>query len=143
MSAQTVYEQQFSSASSINDFTIFHNGEGTRDWTYSSGYLTFWDSKVAVEAWAITPGIDLEAGKTYQLSFDARNASSSSYTHNLYVYLETTNNKDEIDISTQEYLTYEKITSSSTATQNKSIKFSVPATGTYYLGLSTKANLRH
>lgn len=62
MSAQTVYEQQFSSASSINDFTIFHNGEGTRDWTYSSGYLTFWDSKVAVEAWAITPGIDLEAG---------------------------------------------------------------------------------
>lgn len=141
MSAQTVYEQQFSSASSINDFTIFHNGEGTRDWTYSSGYLTFWDSKVAVEAWAITPGIDLEAGKTYQLSFDARNASSSSYTHNLYVYLETTNNKDEIDISTQEYLTYEKITSSSTATQNKSIKFSVPATGTYYLGFVDKGEL--
>lgn len=141
MSAQTVYEQQFSSASSINDFTIFHNGSGTRDWTYSSGYLTFWDSKVAVEAWAITPGIDLEAGKTYQLSFDARNASSSSYTHNLYVYLETTNNKDEIDISTQEYLTYEKITSSSTATQNKSIKFSVPATGTYYLGFVDKGEL--
>ena len=141
MSAQTVYEQQFSSASSINDFTIFHNGEGTRDWTYSSGYLTFWDSKVAVEAWAITPGIDLEAGKTYQLSFDARNASSSSYTHNLYVYLETTNNKDEIDISTQEYLTYEKITSSSTATQNKSIKFSVPATGIYYLGFVDKGEL--
>lgn len=140
--AQTVYEEQFSSSSSINDFTIFHNGSGTRDWYYSSGYLTYWDSRYTdAEAWAVTPGIEFEAGKVYQLSFDARNASSSSYTNNIYVYLETTNNKDEISIEGKDYLTYEKITSNSTATQTKTVKFSVPETGTYYLGFVNKGEL--
>lgn len=141
-SAQTVvYEQTFSSQSSIDDFTIFHRGSGTKDWTCSSGILTFWDQKTDVEAWAVTPGISLEAEKTYKLSFDARNASSSSYTHNIYVYLETTNNPDEINIEGRDYLTYEKITSNSTATQTKTVKFSVPETGTYYLGFVDKGTL--
>lgn len=140
--AQTVvYEETFSSASNIDDFTIFHRGNGTRDWTYSSGILTYWDSKTDVEAWAVTPGISLESEKTYKLSFDARNASSSSYTNNIYVYLETTNNPDEINIEGRDYLTYEKISSNSTATQTKTVKFSVPETGTYYLGFVDKGTL--
>lgn len=139
MSAQTVYEQQFSSASSINDFTIFHNGSGTKDWEYRSGYLQFWDfSYTDVEAWAITPGITLEAAKTYQLSFSTKNSSSSS-THHLYVYLETTNNKDDITIEGKEYLWYEKINGSSE--QNKKVKFVVPTTGTYYIGFVDKETI--
>ncbi|MDD6889584.1 MAG: choice-of-anchor J domain-containing protein [Bacteroidales bacterium] len=142
--AQTVvYEQTFGSSSSINDFTIFHRGSGTKDWYYSSGYLTFWDrSYTDVEAWAVTPGINLEAGKMYKLSFDARNSSSSTYTHNIYVYLETTNNQDEIAIEGSDYLAYEVITSNSTSTQKKTVKFSVPANGTYYLGFVDKGELK-
>lgn len=140
--AQTVYEQDFASSSSINDFTIFHNGSGSRDWYYSSGCLTYWDSRYTdAEAWAVTPAIEFEAGKVYQLSFDARNASSSSYTNNIYVYLETTNNKDEISIEGKDYITYEKITSNSTTTQTKTAKFSVPESGTYYLGFVNKGEL--
>ena len=138
MSAQTVYEQQFSSASSINDFTIFHNGSGTKDWEYRSGYLQFWDYRYTdVEAWAITPGISLESEKIYQLSFETWNSG----THELYVYLETTNNKDEIDISNQDFLIHETITATSSSKLTKALKFSVPTTGTYYLGFVDKEEL--
>lgn len=41
MSAQTVYEQQFSSASSINDFTIFHNGAEQRTGNTDPGISNF------------------------------------------------------------------------------------------------------
>lgn len=138
MSAQTVYEQQFSSASSINDFTIFHNGSGTKDWEYRSGYLQFWDYRYTdVEAWAITPGIILESEKIYQLSFETWNSG----THELYVYLETTNNKDEIDISNQDFLIHETVTATSSSKLTKVLKFSVPTTGTYYLGFVDKEEL--
>ena len=136
--AQTVYEQQFNSSSSIDDFTIFHKGAGSRDWTFSSNALKFWDSKVDVEAWAMTPAIEFEAGKVYQLTYDSR-ISSSSGTHDLYVYLETTNDKESIDIEGKDYISFATISGSST--QTKTAKFSVTDTGNYYLGFVDKGLL--
>ena len=67
------YTPTFTSSSSLTGYTIIDaNGDGNT-WTYykSDGSLMAPYGTVEGDDWAITPAIELEAGKSYLLSFDA------------------------------------------------------------------------
>lgn len=87
-------------------------------WEQANDYLTF-------------PGLTLEAGKNYVLSFDA-NSNSSSY----WQYFDVLMAKDEAKLSKfTEYLMPAFTNCYSTAWQNYEKEFSVAETGTYYIAI--------
>ncbi|MDE6206676.1 MAG: choice-of-anchor J domain-containing protein [Muribaculaceae bacterium] len=118
------YSQDFSTS---NHFFSFFCGEGTtRNWSVSSSRLQFWGSPA--NAYAVSPGIELSAGRAYELSFSTRisNSSTASY-KDLTVLLGAEASAEGLD---KELFT-ETIQSTFDAT--KTVKFSVAENGVYYL----------
>ncbi|MBD5344194.1 MAG: hypothetical protein HDR90_04260 [Bacteroides sp.] len=64
------YSNDFSSASSIELFTLFHTEDGKRDWNVSSSALNYWGSPA--DAYACLPKFNLKKGKAYELTFATR-----------------------------------------------------------------------
>lgn len=74
VSAQTqVYTNDFSSSDLFNTMTVIDVNYDYHTWSYNSnGYAQYSYSTInAANDWLITPGITLEAGKTYQFDIDA------------------------------------------------------------------------
>lgn len=81
------YLEPFASSSAAALYTILTGSEGSRTWGYNNSKknMYYWGGDKA-DAWLITPGIRLEAGKAYELSFDTYVTSSKeSDIKDLYV----------------------------------------------------------
>lgn len=118
------YYQDFSTSNDF--FSFFHGENATRDWSVSSNRLQYWGNPA--DAYAVTPGINLEAGKAYELSFTTRISTTTSGSDKpLYVRMGKEATAE--GLSTQ--LFYEVIQSTFSAT--KTIRLSVPENGKYYI----------
>lgn len=122
----------------FNDFsdqgasmTIIDVDGNGKKWAYhSSGAMrVVYDSNVDMDDWMITQGIQLQAGKFYEISFSAW-AQSSSYAEQLEVKLGKAASVDAMTISV---LPQTGIKNEEARTYSKLI--SVPETGTYYIGV--------
>ncbi|MEJ5165507.1 MAG: S8 family serine peptidase [Thermoanaerobaculia bacterium] len=82
----------------------------------------------AANSWAFTPGIQLQAGVTYTLNFNMR-VASSTYPENLEVKIGTAPNA-----ASQTILIWSQTNITNTTCQLQSPTFTVPTTGTYYIG---------
>lgn len=120
------YSNSFSSSNDIALWTMFHGANGTRDWSISSSALNYWGGSTA-DAWAVTPKFELKAGSTYQITFDAR-VNRAASPKNLSVYQGTAPTAETLEIN---QLFAETI--SSTIASKKTIAFSVPQDGFYYI----------
>lgn len=123
------YSENFNGGSSDKVLALwsrFHNSPGTRDWSISSSALNYWGSTTA-DAWAVTPPINLEAGKPYELTFKAK-VSKTTSPKSLYVYIGTNPTADNLE---NNQLFFEEI--SLTEYKDKKISVSVPTDGRYYI----------
>lgn len=131
------------------EFAKFHSGASSDDWAYYSSSMRYCNDSYNisdaeapgnyVDAYAVSPGINLKKGKAYQLAFDAwinNNNSTTSYKP-LYVRLGSGENADAFDDS---YIFYELIENKDTpaTAKKKACIFSVPSDGVYYLGFNVK-----
>lgn len=76
------YENKFETADAADLYTIIDVNEDGKTWTWFKSEKAMraqYNASQAMDDWMITPGIKLEAGKTYRVAFDARNNSASSY----------------------------------------------------------------
>lgn len=123
------YSNDFNSSASLDLFSKFHGPECTRDWGYSSNSANFWGGTVA-DAWLVTPKINLEAGKCYEIKFDTRisPASSESNYKNLAVTVGS-----EPTAESQSTVLYDELIQWGLA-REKSVVFTVPADGRYCIG---------
>ena len=118
------YSQDFSTSNHF--FTFFHGENATRDWSVSSSRLQYWGNPA--DAYAVTPGINLEAGKAYELTFTTRLSTATSGSEKP-LYVRMGQQPTIAGLDTQ--LFYEVI--ESTFSSTKTVKVSVPADGVYYI----------
>lgn len=124
------YSQDFTDTSN-HFFTFFHGAGSTRDWIVSSSkYLDYWGNPA--DAYAVTPGLNLEAGKAYELTFSTWRTGTEKP-----LYVRTGKSATIEGLDTE--LFFEKINSGITA--QKSIKFSVQENGVYYLAFHCKGEV--
>lgn len=112
-------------------WTRFHDPVGSYNWTIASPSsftpaLDYWGSSTA-DAWAVTPPLNLEAGKPYELSFKTK-VSKTTSPKCLYVYIGTEPTAENLEGN---QLFYEKV--ALTTYTDKKINVSVPANGRYYI----------
>lgn len=117
------YSQDFTDTTN-HFFTFFHGEGSTRNWTVSSSkYLDYWGNPA--DAYAVTPGINLEAGKAYELSFSTWRTGGEKP---LYVRLGKEASAEGLDTQ----LFYENIDNGISST--RTVTFSVAEDGVYYVG---------
>lgn len=76
------YSETFETADAMEYYTVLDANDDGKTWAYAASDKAVrctYNSKNEMDDWLFTPGIKLEAGKTYRFSFDARNHSASSY----------------------------------------------------------------
>ncbi len=132
-SAQTqVYSNAFASSNDFNAMTVIDANNDGKTWTYnSSGYAQYtYSSSNAANDWLITPGITLEAGKTYQFNIEAW-ARSTYYTEKLEVKMGSAATAAGMTTSV---IASTGITSTS-AEQLSNNSVTVTTTGVYYFGV--------
>ncbi|MDO4512029.1 MAG: hypothetical protein Q4B68_09465 [Bacteroidales bacterium] len=126
------YSETFDAASSLDLFTIINVSGGSRTWNYNSTRkcAQYWGNATNADQWLITPPVILEAGKTYELKFNAglENAVSTSSYKQLNVYV---GKGDKVEDQTTE-LFGELI--SSAIMNGKTAYFTAPANGGYNFG---------
>ncbi len=77
------YTNNFNTAASFNLLTILDNNNDGNVWKWSSSYsgggrASFYNSKtIDADDWLLSPPINLKAGATYSISFDANTAVSN------------------------------------------------------------------
>lgn len=123
------YTQDFAKIDNLELFTIFHGPECTRDWGVSSGHASFWGGGVA-DAWMITPAFSLEAGKNYEIRFDAWLSRAISEAN--YKTLAVTIGADPTAEGQTTVLFDQELQSGLKDTEV--INFTVSADGTYHIG---------
>ena len=117
-------------------WTVFNAGSGATNWVTYNGYacsspnsLSYhWDSTYAANVWAFTPGIALSAGVTYTLNFTER-IGSTSWPEKFEVRCGTS-----ADVAGQTITILAEATYTNTTCSALAPTFTVPATGTYYIG---------
>lgn len=131
-SAQTqIYSNEFASQSDFSAMTVINANNDGSTWSYGSGTAQYnYSSSNAANDWLITPGITLEAGKTYKFDIDAR-ARSTYYTEKLEVKMGTAPTAAGMatDVIASTDITW---TSAQTLSNNS---VTVTTTGVYYFGI--------
>ena len=130
------YSEEFSSQDNFDFFTSLAAAEGANTWTYSSysGRPQFYDSSHEANAWLITPDINMQADKTYKMTFQTW--LSSTYNDTYYKDMNVTIGQGKtIDAQTKN-LWSENIQSSIQST--KEVYFSVAEDGVYNVGFNVQ-----
>ena len=76
------YTETFDNASVMDNYTIIDANNDGKTWVYMNGdgvVRANYSSTNNMDDWLITPGIKLEAGKTYMFSVKMRNNSAATY----------------------------------------------------------------
>ncbi len=137
-SAQTqVYSNAFSSQNDFSLMTVIDANNDGSTWSRNSGgYAEYrYNSSNAANDWLITPGITLEAGKTYQFDINAW-ARSTTYPEQLEVKMGTANTAAGMTTSV---IASTRITWSTSQTLTNNV-ITVATTGTYYFGIHAISN---
>jgi len=75
---QPPYLNDFSSETALEGYTILDENKDGKKWEVYNGQARMkWNSSLDMDDWMITPGILLEQGKTYEVSFQAKSAQST------------------------------------------------------------------
>lgn len=130
------YSQSFDSQSDFSTMTLWHATTDSRNWDYSSTAARFYPGARynSYNAWFFTPSLDLEAGKTYVITFKTRISSSGSSNYkDLYVSYGT-----ECTPESQTQAWMENI--QSTSYVEKKLTINPDATGAYNIGFHTEAS---
>ncbi|MDE6715158.1 MAG: fibronectin type III domain-containing protein, partial [Muribaculaceae bacterium] len=73
------YNMEFKNAASLNGYTVIDANEDNTTWKYQSyGAAILYQNKRASDDYLITPGMILEGGKSYVISFQARGWDAKS-----------------------------------------------------------------
>lgn len=129
------YSQSFDTKQDFETMTLLHSGEDTRDWDWSSNAARYYPGNRynSYNAWFFTPGLDLDGGKTYVVTFTARISSSGSSNYkDLYVSYGT-----DCTIESQTQVWQESIQSASYS--QKKLTITPETTGSYHIGFHTEA----
>ncbi len=130
------YSQSFDTKDAFNTMTLWHADTDTHDWDYSSSAARFYPGTRynSYNAWFFTPSLDLEAGKTYVITFTTWISSSGSSNYkDLYVSYGT-----DCTAESQTQVWMENI-QSSTHTAKK-LTITPETTGAYNIGFHTEAS---
>ena len=119
------YTNDFAKKNSTDFFTFVHAG-GSKDWNWSSGELLITGYN-ADNAYAYLPPFNLEANKSYSITFETKVESSSKQKQLAVVY----SNKATAD--SEHPIVFDE-TISNTDYVEKNIIFTVPSDGKYYVG---------
>lgn len=103
-------------------------GPGIPFWA-GNGAVLLWDGDEANDDWAITPGIALTAGQTYNLSFDLHMEGFSGFNVSMEVRIGNAATSAAQLAGTQ-LADYPNV---ALQTTSEFIPFTVPSTGTYYI----------
>ncbi len=130
---QELFFTDFATQSELYDnFTIIDVNEDGNTWRWYAGDIFVHSNdggRISTDDWLITPGLEMEAGKTYDLEFQVW--TENKYDESLEIFMGTS---PEISAMTQTIMEKEtfRIPSSEKQTRHYSI---IPETsGTYYIG---------
>ncbi len=84
------YSNALNTADLFNQFTVIDANSDNKTWAFSTYACYSYNSAAAADDWLISPGIKLEAGKNYNLSFNAY-AGIVSYPEKLEVKIASAN----------------------------------------------------
>ena len=70
------YHESFGTEASLNDYTVIDANHDNNTWYFSGGKMSYSYSPNAADDWLITPAIELEAGKSYAFTLQARSFAS-------------------------------------------------------------------
>jgi hypothetical protein len=126
------YSETFDSSSSTDFFTMF-NEVGDKDWAYYYYNVSYSPKQAgAADAWLVSPAINFEKGKAYELSYDARvGFTGDSYVKDIYAYVGDANTYEVMSQSKELAKTVVNATSYITT----KVVFSVPEDGERYIGI--------
>ena len=85
---EELYSQTFDTPESINDITIINNNNDDETWQWINGELRYSFASDAADDYVVLPGISLEAGKKYKLSFDTH-TNGTSFPEKIAAYVGT------------------------------------------------------
>lgn len=141
VSAQiTVYSNALSSLDKFNEMKVLDNNSDGKTWHFSSSYAQYsYSSSNAGDDYLFTPGLQLKAGKNYELKFQV-SAYNSSSSEKLKVKIGKGTTAEEQFIVLEDYPSI----SGSTFT-TKTISFQVTENDTYYISFYayTESNKWH
>ena len=128
------YSESFDEESSVAGWTIIDNNKDLRLWmwsTYQNLRISFHQSN-AMDDWAITPGLKLEAGMAYQMSFDVYTDGGEDV-ETIEVKMGTANTIEAMTTTVVEPTT---VTGTAIMTAPKTVRATItPQTsGIYYIG---------
>jgi hypothetical protein len=125
---QLPFSEDFSMDDTGNYTIIDANGDG-KTWTYNSkGYVTIaYNSSLDMDDWFITPYIQLEGGKSYNLSATFA-SQSAKYLESIEILF---GNNNTVEALTDTVVAKSTVPYASTEFKGK---FTAPTTGKYYVG---------
>lgn len=128
------YSNALNTADLFNQFTVIDANSDNKTWAFSTYACYSYNSAAAADDWLISPGIKLEAGKNYNLSFNAY-AGIVAYPEKLEVKIASANDIESISAGSS--LIGETNINKGSADEMSLSKegFSVTTTGYYYIGI--------
>jgi len=94
------YTETFDTQDALSAFTIIDANRDEKTWSFSeNGSLRlYYNSTEQGDDWLITPPVQLEAGNSYRVTFDARNSYGEGYEERIEVFAGEQNNIDAMTI---------------------------------------------
>lgn len=131
-----VYSQAFDSQDAFNTMTVINTNNDKYTWGYYNGTARV-EAYNDLNDWLVTPGLQLEAGKSYDLSFIAWGSSTSSK-HRIGIKWGKDKTAAAMTLGPSGYTTFNQ----TNATNPKSFEttITVEETGVYYIGIQARSN---
>ncbi len=128
------YSNTFEDRNSVEFFTFVHAAPSKNDWSFYSQSIRVYESAEVLNSYAFMPPFNLEAGKTYAVTFKTKLSGASS--KNLAVVYGAAASADGEHT--------EVFSEAITATEyvEKNATFTVPANGKYYVGFHFKGGTK-
>lgn len=123
------YYESFGTSASLNDYTVIDANRDNNTWYFAGGKMTYDYCPNAADDWLITPAIELEAGKLYAFTLQAR-SFASMYPERFEVKL---GNAATVDAMTTAVIEPTQVASDTMAPFTGKVK--VETSGNYHFGV--------
>lgn len=123
------YYESFGTNASLNDYTVVDANGDKNSWYFNGGKMTYSYNQNAADDWLITPAIELEAGKEYVFTVQAR-SFASAYPERFEVKL---GNAATVDAMTNTVIEPTQVASDTMAPFTGKVK--VETSGNYHFGI--------
>ena len=123
------YYESFGTSASLNDYTVIDANRDNNTWYFAGGKMAYDYCPNAADDWLITPAIELEAGKLYAFTLQAR-SFASMYPERFEVKL---GNAATVDAMTTAVIEPTQVASDTMAPFTGKVK--VETSGNYHFGV--------